>query len=160
MKIIVLYDSFFGNTEQVAKMIHANLPEGSAIHSIKEHTDVSDYDLVFLGSPTRGFRPTKDVLDFLNNVEIKKDQWFAFFDTRMDASVVKPFFLPWLMKWFGYATNALEIAAVKRSIGNIIPSGAFYVSDSEGPLYDTTAQAVQEWTTMILHSMEESDEFN
>ncbi len=49
MKYAVLYSSRTGNTQTVAEAIHAALPSGSALLSVKDVSDASDADVVFFG---------------------------------------------------------------------------------------------------------------
>ena len=56
---LVVYDSVFGNTAKVAEAIGEALGDAS----VKKVTEVSQKDLhnitvLFVGSPTRAFRPT------------------------------------------------------------------------------------------------------
>ncbi len=63
MKILVIYDSVFGNTEKIAQSVAGGLAERGEVKlmSIKDATPqkLADAGLVVVGSPTRGFRPTK-----------------------------------------------------------------------------------------------------
>ena len=62
MKTLIIYDSFFGNTEKIARAIFQTF---SPLNSIKiclvndyRPEYLNDIDLLIIGSPTRGFRPT------------------------------------------------------------------------------------------------------
>ncbi len=60
MKTIVIYDTQFGNTEEVAKAVAGALGGEVKIQHVKDANpaDLSDYDLAVIGSPTQGGRYT------------------------------------------------------------------------------------------------------
>ncbi|NLE06743.1 MAG: nitric oxide synthase, partial [Crenarchaeota archaeon] len=62
MNAIVIYDSVYGNTEKIARTIAVNLgsPVEVRLIHIKDVRleDISGTNLLVIGSPTRGFRPT------------------------------------------------------------------------------------------------------
>ena len=72
MKALVVYDSIFGNTEQIAQAV------GSAIGSPEEvevlrvsdvrPEQLHELNLLVVGSPTRGFKPTPDIVEFLKDI--------------------------------------------------------------------------------------------
>lgn len=49
MKTLIVYSSRTGNTEQVARAIHAVMPQPAAIHRVQDAPDPSGYDFVALG---------------------------------------------------------------------------------------------------------------
>ena len=66
MKALVIYDTFFGNTQQIAESIGAALGEalgaGAEVHTLRV-TDVqpehlAGVGLLIVGSPTRAFKPS------------------------------------------------------------------------------------------------------
>ena len=63
MKILVVYDSYFGNTEKVAQANGEALGDDVAVKRPSEvKTDeLSDLGLLVVGSPTRAFRPSDAV---------------------------------------------------------------------------------------------------
>jgi flavodoxin I len=70
IRVLVLYDSIHGNTEQVAKTIHrvvVNANLDSALVKITENTQLNfdDYDLIFCGSPVIEWLPTTTLMSFI-----------------------------------------------------------------------------------------------
>jgi len=68
MKALVVYDSVFGNTEQIAQAIGDALGSSENVPVLKV-TDVkleqlAGSKLLIVGSPTRAFRPTRQSLNF------------------------------------------------------------------------------------------------
>ena len=91
MKVLVMYDSIYGNTERVARLISEELREKGLEAECRHQSesgeeDFMGKDLWVLGSPTRWGRPTfrfKTLV--LNGVkEAGKDHDFVTFDTRYE----------------------------------------------------------------------------
>lgn len=92
MKVLVMYDSIYGNTERVARLISDGLREKGLEAECRHQSesgeeDFMGKDLWVLGSPTRWGRPTfrfKTLV--LNGVkETGKDHDFVTFDTRYES---------------------------------------------------------------------------
>jgi flavodoxin len=72
MKALILYWSGTGNTEKIAGTINNTLLEqkiDSSVEKIgeKKDTDILEYDLVFMGSPSYQFLPPEPVLNFVKD---------------------------------------------------------------------------------------------
>src|SRR3972149_5121690 len=95
MKAVVLYDSVFGNTQEVAEALASSLgaraqgelprPSDQALQRI------AGADLLVVGSPTRGFRPTEPMSNLLKGISSVglKGARVAAFDTRFKADELK-----------------------------------------------------------------------
>ncbi|HUT26877.1 MAG TPA: flavodoxin domain-containing protein [Methanomassiliicoccales archaeon] len=89
MKCIVVYDSVYGNTKQVAEAIADQIKaDGNeiALVSLRENTKpVLNGDIMFLGSPTRVFKMTPAAKNFVKGLKTQgwKDQPIVMFDTMM-----------------------------------------------------------------------------
>ena len=70
MKILVIYDSLYGNTEKVAKTIGEAITGDAKVQRVGEvdSSGLKTFDLLIIGSPTQGGRPTKMMQDFLNKL--------------------------------------------------------------------------------------------
>jgi flavodoxin len=70
MKARVIYDSFFGNTEQIAYSIRDAL--GSNVEPLRvgdvEPEQISGLGYLIVGSPTRAFKSTKAITTFLKKM--------------------------------------------------------------------------------------------
>ncbi|WP_298706015.1 flavodoxin family protein [uncultured Veillonella sp.] len=78
MKSIVIYSSRTGNTKQVAEAIVKMLPEGTACVPVKEApTDVSEYDLVFMGFWADQGNANKEAQTMLTKLNAKHVALFA-----------------------------------------------------------------------------------
>ena len=138
MKILILYDSFFGNTKKIAEIIHDELNKNNEIDfgkvGFKGCSYPKSYDLIIIGSPTRGFTCTKDILNFVKSLPVdSSDISFAIFDTNLDVKKINNRFLSFLVKRFGYSNDTIHKILNKKK-GNIIGMEKFYVADNEGPL--------------------------
>ena len=67
-KVLILYDTQFGNTRKLALEIASAIQESEGITSRVangdglEIEDISEYDAVLFGGPTRAFRPTRGAM--------------------------------------------------------------------------------------------------
>jgi flavodoxin I len=61
MKTLIIYDSFFGNTEQIAQAIGRAIGSQQNVEVFRVSQATSEQlaglNLLIVGSPTRGFRP-------------------------------------------------------------------------------------------------------
>jgi len=88
LKIIVIYESRYGNTKRVAELIIEGMNEINEIEaSLKEIKEVdlktlSDYDVIIIGSPNNMGGPTRGIkgfIDKLGKIELE-EKMFAVFD--------------------------------------------------------------------------------
>ncbi|MBC7219811.1 MAG: flavodoxin domain-containing protein [Hadesarchaea archaeon] len=98
MRVLVLYWSFTGNTEMVARTIAEAVKEsGHGCELMKIGPDLEadwlDYDLVFIGSPVYEFLPPQNVISYLRN---------RFHHYRDEREILKPG-SPWLGDKFAVA---------------------------------------------------------
>jgi flavodoxin len=146
MKVLVVYDSMYGNTEKIARAI------GSAISgevkvlrpSEVNPAELESIDLLIVGSPTQGGRPMPAIQGFLNRVsESIKGVKVAAFDTRYSTKLVGI---------FGFA--AKKIADNLKEQGAILaaPPEAFFVKGKEGPLKDGELERAASWAKGMSES--------
>ena len=151
MNILIIYDSFFGNTEKIAFAMRDALQGSATVQCIRIHEVVpeklNDIDLLIVGSPTRGFRPTKPIVQFLDKLpaDILKNVKVAAFDTRIDVAKVNSRFLHFMVRIFGYAAQPIA-GRLSRKGGTMgaSPEG-FIVKESEGPLKDGELERAYKW---------------
>jgi flavodoxin I len=155
-KVLVIYDSVFGNTAKVAEAIGKAL-EGSLKVEVKHVKDVDittlkTYDILFVGSPTRGFRPTEGIQGFLKNLskDMLKGVKTAAFDTRIALSDIKSGFLRFIVKLGGYADKIIARKLAKAGAQEAIASTGFAVEDTEGPLKEGELERAADWAEVIL----------
>ena len=164
MKILVIYDSVFGNTEKIAQAIaraisqaiasgQGGTAEAELLHvSGVQPCQMEDCDLLVVGSPTRGFRPTEDLAQLLERLAPKALQGkrVAAFDTRFKADEQKSAFTRFIVKTGGYAAKRIAERLKKAGAVLIVPPEGFYVDDIEGPLKDGELERAAAWAKSLL----------
>lgn len=156
MKALIIYDSVFGNTEKIAHAIGRALAMSIhvKVNKIDEMTPekLADYDLLIIGSPTRQFRPTTALSQFLKKIP---DNYFkgiktAVFDTRFSESEIKKIRILWFfVKIFGYAAESIAKQVRRKGAELIVPPEPFYVNKTEGPLKAGEIERVQNWADRL-----------
>lgn len=152
MKGLIIYDSFFGNTEKVAQKIAESLGTNVIKVCDAKVSDLEGLDYLIVGSPTRAFRPSKDITDFLKSIPtdgISKVRTGAF-DTRIDPADVNNPILNIMVKLFGYADKPIANLLQKKGGQMAIPNAGFDVLESEGPLREGELERAAEWALRIL----------
>lgn len=157
MKAMVVYDSVFGNTGQVAQAIGDALAsqvevEVRPVAEVKPQ-DLTGLSLLVIGSPTRQFSPTGATTGLLKS--IPKDGLdgvrVAAFDTRFtEAEIEKVRVLVFFVKLFGYAAEPMAKRLEKKGGELAVPPEGFYVADVEGPLVEGELERAAEWAGQIL----------
>ncbi len=145
MKLLVIYDSVFGNTEKIAQAIGRAFQENVDVLKVnqvtKEH--IEGLDLLIIGSPTYGGSPTQVIQKFLKELSSIRIESMsvAVFDTRITAKFAAI---------FGYAAPKIAEALVKIGGRLIIPAEGFYVTGREGPLKEGEIDRATKWAKAIL----------
>jgi flavodoxin len=148
MKVLLVFDSVQGNTEKVARAIAAALaPAEVKVVRPGEATppDLKSIDLLVVGSPTMGGRPTMPTQAFLSGIpaDALKGIDVAAFDTRLKS---------WWVKIFGFAAG--KIAESLKSKGGRLaaPPQGFIVLGSKGPLKEGELEIAATWIKGIQAS--------
>ena len=161
MKALVVYDSYFGNTEKCAQAIQEALAtgagEGGQVDIVKAAdfapSQLAGLDLLVVGSPTRAFRHSPAIAKMLGQIPPKALSGIktAAFDTRMRIEDA-PGFLKVMIGIFGYAAEKIaRKLAGKGGIQAVAPDW-FYVVESEGPLSDGETERARAWATRVMAS--------
>ncbi len=149
MKTLVIYDSNFGNTEKVSQKV----AEGVSAEA-KKITDVNperleDFEMVIVGSPTHGGRPSQQMKSFLDKIPSNslKGKKSACFDTSIPVEG-QSLFLKMIIKIFGYAAKRTAAIMVKKGTQNIA-SESFFVLGKEGPLKEGELERAKDWAERL-----------
>ena len=148
MKTLIVYDSVHGNTEKIARAIGDAIAGEVEVHHAGEVniSELDTFDLIIVGSPTHGGRPTPAVRDFLNEAPAPalKGTNVAAFDTRLPAKWVRI---------FGYAAGRIG-DSLKRKGGDLAASPeGFFVEGTEGPLKEGELQRAAGWAEEIVKQL-------
>ena len=156
MNTLVLYDSYFGNTEKtalaIAKALGTAKNTAVAVKIDQVKADMlTGLDVLIVGSPTRAFSPTPAVKSFLKKIPSKGLDGIkvAAFDTRLPIGENVSGFLRSMVKLFGYADKPLHDLLIKKGGQETVPPQGFFVKDSEGPLLDGELERAAEWAKQI-----------
>ncbi len=109
-------------------------------------------DYLIVGSPTRAFKATKPIIDFLNTLPAGSLSGVkvAAFDTRMNVKKVNNRFLTFMAGIFGYAAKPIADRLMKKSGTLVAEPEGFIVMDSEGPLMDGELERAEKWSEGLL----------
>jgi len=143
MKALVVYDSAYGNTTQVAEAIVASLgplqAQAVPVADFKA-TELAEGDLLVVGSPINGWRPTPKITELLTTLGDGRLTGVkaAAFDTRVR------FFL------HGDAAKKMTKSLTAGGAEVVSKPRAFYVRGSEGPLRSGELDKAATWAEDLL----------
>lgn len=158
MKVLVVYDSMFGNTGRIAESIGEGAGRKAEVRIIQAvqsgSLELVDFNLLFVGSPTHGGRPTEAVQNFMDSIpENAMDNiYVAAFDTRFSYKD-QNFGLRVLMKAIGYAAEKELKKLVGRGGKPAAPAEGFIVLGKEGPLREGEAERAADWAEHIVDTI-------
>lgn len=145
MKTLVVYDSVYGNTEQIAKAIGGAISGEVKVVNAGEAdpAELEGIDLFIVGSPTQGGRATQAMQDFLNKIPKSSIKGInaAAFDTRISTKFVGI---------FGYAAGRTAKQLEKDGAKLMTPPEGFFVKGTKGPLKEGEEERAANWVKEIL----------
>jgi flavodoxin len=158
---MVIYDSLYGNTEKIARAIGAGLAEAIPASGTTEVIQVGDVqpeqlvglDLLLVGGPTHGSRPSPPMHEFLNR--LPKDALagvkVAAFDTRTDMDKLEGAtrFFGKIFDRFGYAAPKISSSLEQKGGRVVKPAEGFFVKGTEGPLFQGELERAANWARQI-----------
>lgn len=157
MSVLVIYESMWGNTRDVARAIGRGLGGNVAVIEVQvapRHVP-EDIDLVVLGGPTHAFSmsrsstrhdavkqgatvgdPERGIREWLADQSATSDRLdIATFDTRVTSVRHLP----------GSAAKGAAKEVRRHHLGHLIGTESFYVSDSAGPLLEGELERARAW---------------
>ena len=147
MKTLVVYDSLYGNTKTIAHAIGDAIPGKVEVLHVGDvnASDLGAYDLLIVGAPTHGAKPSPAVTALLDQIQAPALEGVkvAGFDTRMTNRLITLF-----------GTAAPKIAKALEKKGGILtsPPGGFYVTGGEGPLKEGEIERAAVWAQGLVGS--------
>jgi flavodoxin len=145
MRIRVVFDSQFGNTEQLAHAIAASLGREHAVALVPIRDErsahaIGDADLTFVGGPTQVRGASAVMRSFLDGIPELQGAAIAAFDTRMDAPGI-----------FTGAAAGVIGKRVRRLGGRLVVAPeSFLVRGREGPLLDGERERAAAWAVRAV----------
>lgn len=144
MKTVVIYESVYGNTRTIAEAIAAALPGDVKLQPVSaaNTSGLQAGDLLVVGAPTQGGRPTEATQAFLNRLSSGSMNGVrvAGFDTRLTAKWVRI---------FGYAAAKIEDALKDKGGTPAGSPGGFFVKGKEGPLVEGEVERAAAWAKEV-----------
>jgi len=146
VKAFIVYDSAYGNTKAVAEEVAGALEGLDAAAVPVENfnpADLASGDLLVVGSPINGWRPTPKITSLLSGfgAEQLKGVKAAAYDTRL--------------RMFIHGDAARKITHALRASGADIISEPmpFYVGGTKGPLRSGEIDKAGSWAKTLLTSL-------
>ena len=171
MKVLVIYDSKYGNTEKAAKAISRVLEENSELDvdckylfdeeltrdkNVNRYNldtllhrgriDLHDYDLVVVGGPTHAFGMSSNVKELFKKIGEERfdGKLGAAFDTKIGG---------FSRRFAGSAAKKIEGELRKRGFKIVIPYLNLYVKGSEGPLGDGEIDKCEQFAKKLIQNL-------
>lgn len=153
MNTLVIYDSHYGNTKRIAQAIADTLHafgQAQAVHVDPDRSfKFQGVDLLILGSPTQGFRPTPAMQFLLETVSPASLSGLAVacFDTRFRGRL-----------WKNSAAPRMAKQLRTMGVEPIVPPESFFVKamKKEGPLLTGEVERAATWARMLFTKAEAS----
>jgi flavodoxin I len=144
MKVLVVYDSVYGNTEKIAAAISGAISGEVKKVRISEVNlaDEKGIGLLFVGGPTQGGRTTQAMREFLDKIPPSslKGVKAAVFDTRLSNKLVGI---------FGYAAGRIANSLKGKGADLIVQPEGFFVKGGQGPLKEGELERATAWAKAI-----------
>ncbi len=164
MNAVVVVESSFGNTRDVARAVADGLGAGTQVVDVHEApaTVPAEVDLIVVGGPTHAFgmsRPSTradaarqgaaeggatdvGIREWIDQLGTGQELRFATFDTKVE----KVRHLP------GSAAKKAAKALRRRGFGMATAPMSFFVTDTPGPLVDGELERARSWGQHLMAS--------
>ncbi len=154
MPSLVIFDSIFGNTEQIARAIAKGL--GADTQCLRAGSasiaQIGAAGLIIIGSPTRAFAATPALMSLLNAIPAGAlaGKRVAAFDTRMQLDGVKGVFFKKIIDRGGYAAPIIAKRLTAKGGELCVPAEGFFVKGEEGPLVNGELERAEAWAKQLV----------
>ena len=156
MTSLVVFESFFGNTEVVARAIAEALQGAGPARALRvaevEPHHLDGVELLVVGSATRAFRPSPGTQAWLRTLPVGRlaGVRVAAFDTRVDVAKVGNRLVTLMVRLFGYAAEPIQKRLVRAGGEVAGPAAGFVVEDKEGPLRAGETDRARAWARSLV----------
>ncbi len=150
MNTLIIYDSTFGNTAQLAQARADKLGEyGAARIALANEvglTEMKDIDLLLVGGPTQqhGMSPNMKILLKSFPRRSLQSVYAGTFDTRYHMSAWKS----------GSAAHEIASRLKRTGVSLVAEPESFFVAEREGPLEEGEIERAARWAEEIYKKME------
>ena len=156
MSNIVVYDSQYGNTRQIAQAIADQLAISGRAYALHvdevQPGDLMGINLLVVGSPTQQLSATPSIKGWLNRLPEGSLTGVraAAFDTRFTQEKINQVkILSFFVSIFGYGARPIATRLAKKGAKVIAEPEGFYVADTEGPLLAEELQRAADWAASL-----------
>lgn len=153
MTALVIFDTAFGNTQQIAEAMAAALRAPCQNVSAVDPASLTQLDLLIVGSPTQAFTALPTLKNFLAAIPANalRGTAVAAFDTRIEFETMEQPALRFVAKTFmqHYAGKPIADALVAKGGHLAADPAGFYVLDREGPLKPGELDRAAHWATAL-----------
>lgn len=149
MKMLVIYDSVYGNTEIVARAIGDALPGEVPVLRVGQMkpSELEAADLLIIGAPTHGSMPSEAAQALVAEIgaPTREGSKIAPFDTR----------LTWgFLRRYGFAADKIADALTAKGWALAAPPEGFFVRGlKKGPLKKGEAERAAAWAKRLSGSL-------
>lgn len=155
MKVLVVADSAYGNTWELARAIADAFGNNARALRPGQVTsnDIEGVELLLVGSPTQGGKPLPAVMNWLRALppEALNRVGVAAFDTRVAAAELG-FPLRVLVNVIGYAAPKLAKQLTAHGGRQAAPPEGFLVEGKEGPMKAGELERAAAWARNLVPS--------
>jgi flavodoxin len=146
MNTLVVYDSQYGNTARIAQVIADTMRTFGQAQAVRVDPalpiSLQGVNLLILGCPTQGFRPTPAMQSFLGEVpdQALSQLAVACFDTRFRGRL-----------WARSAAPRMARQLRTRGVQPLVPPESFFVKamKKEGPLLAGEIERAANWASKL-----------
>jgi flavodoxin len=155
MKILVVFDSVWGNTEKIARAIGAALEPRGEVKVVKaaeaRPEDFGEKDMIVVGSATQKFTMLPGLKKLLRALPAGslKGAKVAAFDTRLSVEEAKSRVLKFMAKSFGFAAEKIGKALVGLGGEQASAPQGFFVGGTQGPLKAGEPERASAWASTL-----------
>lgn len=150
MNMLVIYDTTFGNTEQLARAIAGSLRAHGMVRTVRADEaglpDLKEADLVIVGGPTQRHRLSPAMRAFLERLPRRTLHGLsaAAFDTRYHMAAWKS----------GSAAHEIASRLKRTGASLIVPPESFFIAEREGPLEEGELERAAQWALEVFEQCE------
>lgn len=152
MNTLIVYDSTFGNTAQIARAIADSLGEYTQIRTALADgaalTEMKEIDLLIVGGPTQRHGISPAMRAYLESLPRRSlcGESAAAFDTRYHMAAWKS----------GSAAQRIASRLNRAGASLIVSPESFFVALREGPLEEVELERAAHWAKTIFEQFETS----